>query len=146
MADHRLDDLIHTLARALAHSRQQCARTHLQRVQARLGTGQTLAVSTLVDGHWQPHDVPLAELVLPRGLLSSRLEVQIDCCVEELDDGDAPLLGLAVCPCEPPGEHLLTIRLEGGTPLRGELLLDGQRLRRFSVEPEVPTASPTVET
>lgn len=139
MADHRLDDLIQTLAHALAHSRQQCAREHLRRVQARLGSGETLAVSTLENGQWQRHDVPLAELMLPQGLLSSRLEVRIDCCVEELDSTDGRLPRLAVVPCEAPGEHCLTLCLQGGTPMRGELLLDGQRLRSFNVSvPDLP--------
>lgn len=133
MADHRLDDLIHTLAHALAQARAHGTREHLQRMQARLGSGQTLAVSTYVQGQWQTQDVPLAELVVPHGLLSSRLEVRIDCCVEEADAGSDTPWGLLLCPCDAPGEHLLTIRLEGADPLRGELLLDGQRLRRFSI-------------
>ena len=133
MADHRLDDLIHTLAHALARARAAGTREHLQRIQARLGSGQTLAVSTYADGQWQTQDVPLAELVVPHGLLSSRLEVRIDCCVEEADEDSASPWGLALCPCDAPGEHLLTVRLEGSHPLQGELLLDGQRLRRFTV-------------
>lgn len=138
MADHALDDLIHTLAHALLQARRYGRREHLQRVQARLGSGQTLAVSTYVDGQWQTQDVPLAELVVPHGLLSSRLEVRIDCCVEEPDEGSDAPWGLMLCPCEAPGEHLLTIRLEGADPLRGELLLDGQRLRRFSIGGDPP--------
>jgi len=133
MADHRLDDLIHTLAQALLQARASGTREHLQRVQARLGSGQTLAVSTYVDGRWQTGDVPLAELVVPHALLSSRLEVRIDCCVEEADEGSDSPWGVLLCPCEAPGEHLLTVRLEGANPLQGELLLDGQRLRRFTV-------------
>lgn len=134
MADHRLDDLIHTLAHALAQARAHGTSEYLQRVQARLGSGQTLTVSRYLQGQWQTEEVPLAELVVPQALLSSRLEVQIDCCVEEADAGDENPWGLLLCPCDAPGEHLLTIRLEGASPLRGELLLDGQRLRRFSVD------------
>jgi hypothetical protein len=135
MADHRLDDLIHTLASALVHGRTQGARAHLARLQARLGSGQTLAVSTLVDGCWQSHPVPLAELVIPRGVLATCLEVQIDCRLEELDGPDGAPPALALCPCTEPADHLLTICLRGGTPVHGELLLDGQLLRHFSVEP-----------
>lgn len=135
MADHRLDDLIHVLASALAHGRAQGARAHLARLQARLGGGQTLAVSTLVDGQWQSHPVPLAELVVPRGVQATCLEVQIDCCLEELDGSDAALPLLALCPCAAPADHLLTVCLRGGTPIHGELLLDGQLLRTFRVDP-----------
>ncbi|MGH8038579.1 MAG: hypothetical protein ACREPC_16100 [Stenotrophomonas sp.] len=135
MADHRLDDLIHVLASALAHGRAQGARAHLARLQARLGSGQTLAVSTLVDGQWQSQPVPLADLVLPRGVLATCLEVQIDCCLEELDGGHGALPLLALCPCTAPAEHLLTISLRGGTPIHVELLLDGQLLRTLSVDP-----------
>jgi hypothetical protein len=135
MADHRLDDLIHTLASALAHGRTQSARAHLVRLQARLGSGQTLAVSTLVDGCWQTHPVALAELVIPRGVLATCLEVQIDCCLEELDGSDDARPTLALCPGAEPADHLLTICLRGGTPIHGDLLLDGQLLRHFSVDP-----------
>lgn len=134
MADHRLDDLIHTLAAALAYGRAQGAHAHLARLQARLGSGQTLAVSTLVDGHWKTQPVPLAELVMSRGVLATCLEVQIDCCLEELDARDGALPALALRPCAAPADHLLTICLRGGTPIRGELLLDGQLLRTFSVD------------
>ena len=139
MPDHRLDDLIDTLAQALAQTRHRCAHAHLQRLQARLGTGQTLPVSSFVDGRWVQHAVPLAELIVPRGILATTLHVQIDCDVEEVvQGGDAPAL-IALRPCSGPGEHLLTICLCGGTPLRGELLLDGQTLRLFSLDPP-PTA------
>lgn len=138
MADHRLDDLIHTLARALALTRHRCAHTHLQRLQARLGSGQTLAVSSLVDGRWLQQDVPLAELIVPRGILATTLEVQIDCALDEVAgvDGQPPLIALR--PCMEAAEHRLTICLHGGTPLCGELLLDGQILRRFSLDPSSP--------
>lgn len=144
MADHRLDDLIHTLAQALMQARASGTREHLRRVQARLGRGQSLAVSRYVDGRWQAEDVPLSELVVPHALLSSRLEVRIDCCVEEADEDGASSGGLLLCPCEAPGEHLLTLRLEGAHPLQGELLLDGQHLRRFTVDtdPSAATGEP----
>ncbi len=135
MADHRLDDLIHTLARALAQARRGCANAHLQRLQARFGAGQMLAVRSLVDGQWRQHEVPLAELIVPRGILATTLEVQIDCEVEEVACADGLVAAIALYPCTGEAEHRLTICLHGGTPLRGELLLDGQVLRRFSLDP-----------
>ncbi|MCS4235879.1 hypothetical protein [Stenotrophomonas sp. BIGb0135] len=135
MADHPLDDLIHTLARALADSRHRCAHAHLQRLQARLGAGQTLVVRSLVDGQWLQHDVPLAELIVPRGILATTLEVQLDCEVEEVAGADGLPARIALHPCTGEAEHRLTICLHGGTPLHGELLLDGQSLRRFSLDP-----------
>jgi hypothetical protein len=134
MAEHRLDDLINTLAQALFRTRHRCAHRHLQRLQVRLG-GQTLDVSRLVDGEWWREAVPLAELVTPLGILATTLEVQIDCELEELDAEEGQPASIALYPCSERAEHCLTIRLRGGSPLNGEVLLDGQVLRHFSVDP-----------
>ncbi|KAA3601964.1 hypothetical protein JY452_08105 [Stenotrophomonas maltophilia] len=135
-ADPHLDDLIATLARALARTRQSCAQAHLQRLQARLYRGQALCVQHWQDGRWQAMDVPLHELVAPGRILASTLEVQIDCDVEEAEpdqDGQPP--ALALLPTHRDAPHRLTIVLYGGNPLRGELLLDGQLLRPLLIDP-----------
>ncbi|WP_313420614.1 hypothetical protein [Stenotrophomonas sp.] len=134
-ADARLDDLITTLARALSRTRQRCARQHLQRLQARLYRGGTLQVQRWHDGGWQPLQVALDELVPPGGILASTLEVQIDCDIEELGTAAADLpLPLVLSPIAGDAPHRLTIVLHGGTPIHGELLLDGQRLRSLRID------------
>ncbi|WP_313217371.1 hypothetical protein [Stenotrophomonas sp.] len=132
MADHRLDDLIETLAHALARTRGRCAREHLHRLQQRWGA-RGLDVATLVDGHWEQRTLPLADLVKPRGIMAMALEVQIDCRIEELRGTRSQPPGLALCPCSDRADHRLTICLQGGNPMHGQLLLDGQPLRTFSV-------------
>ncbi|WMJ71053.1 hypothetical protein [Stenotrophomonas sp. 24(2023)] len=134
--DPHLDDLIATLARALVCTRQSCAQAHLQRLQARLYRGQALCVQHWQDGHWQPLQVPLHELVTPAGIVASTLEVQIDCDVEESDaDAHGQPPALALLPTHHQAPHRLTIVLHGGNPLRGELLLDGQLLRPLRIDP-----------
>lgn len=134
MADHLLDDLIDTLAISLGKVRHACAQRHLERLQSRLGGSDSLVVRTLVDGTWREESVPIGELVRPSGLIASALEVQIACRVEEIPASDGGLPPLVLCPTDGPVEHLLSISIAGGSPIRGELYLDGHLLRPFEVK------------
>lgn len=136
-ADAHLDDLIATLAQALVRTREQCAKAHLQRLQARLYRGGVLHAQQWQDGAWHPLQVPLEQLVEPGRILATTLEVQIDCEVAEAAPGRAGLpAGLVLLPSDHGAAHRLTIILHGGNPVHGQLLLDGQLLRPLLIPPQ----------